>query len=248
MPCFYLGQLVPGYYTLDIYLTGYNSARIDDIRVEPGKKLNLGYMTMPKGGVFAGWIVDGDSGQAVGNCRVGVRYEFIWSMGPTRDDGKFGYYAASDERFSFIAVCEGYRTRIVPGLTVSTGQRINLGTIEVTKVGQEAMVEYTGVGMTLDVHDDLLVVEDVVENRPAAAAGITEGAVITRIDDTDASQLGLYRSVQLIRGDDATEVTLWVRLDGVSPPVRIRLERQIIIVPGGEDDWNSRRFICLHAA
>ena len=73
---------------------------------------------------------------------------------------------------------------------------------------------YVGVGITVTEREDhYLDILEVVENGPAAQAGVEPGGVLIRVGDQDIAEIGIDGATTLIKGEEGTEVTLTVRYE-----------------------------------
>lgn len=72
---------------------------------------------------------------------------------------------------------------------------------------------YCGIGVTIqhNVEDNTILVLEAFENSPAAAAGITEGDVITRINGTPYTGEQLNEATAAIQGEENTDVTVTIK-------------------------------------
>lgn len=77
------------------------------------------------------------------------------------------------------------------------------------------VTEFVGVGLQLRAGSEgqAVVVDHIVPNSPAADAGITNGVIITKVDDVSLEGKNLVDCVNLIRGPAGTTV----RLELVTP-------------------------------
>ncbi|NEO27869.1 MAG: PDZ domain-containing protein, partial [Kamptonema sp. SIO4C4] len=73
--------------------------------------------------------------------------------------------------------------------------------------------ELTGVGIQIaeDEETDRLIVVSPIEDSPAYDAGILAKDIIYRIDGQDTLGMDVNQAVQLIRGEEGTEVTLTIK-------------------------------------
>lgn len=96
---------------------------------------------------------------------------------------------------------------------------------------------FTGVGMEIGVHNDILTVIAPLKNTPAYRAGILPGDEILKIDDTTTDKLNTDEAVKLIRGKAGTKVRLTILRDS-KPPFEVSIARANIDIP--TLDYNMR--------
>lgn len=89
--------------------------------------------------------------------------------------------------------------------------------------------QFGGVGVMI-MYDDVrggFVVRGFSDNSPSEQAGLQEGDVITHIDGQDVTEDG-RSSIQLLRGDIGSDVTMTVRRPGAQQPLNITVTRAAI--------------------
>ncbi len=90
---------------------------------------------------------------------------------------------------------------------------------------------FAGVGMQIDVKNDVLTVVSPLKGTPAEAAGIKSGDQILSINGVSTSGMDVNTAVDDIRGDAGTVVTLSIMRDGWSAPQIFKVTRAVINVP-----------------
>jgi carboxyl-terminal processing protease len=99
---------------------------------------------------------------------------------------------------------------------------------------EEAQLEgrYGGIGAEYVMENGYLVVVAVLEDSPAALAGVRTGDVIVAIDDTDVLGLSQNEAILLIRGKEiGTEAKLTILREGEAEPLTITAVREEVEVP-----------------
>ena len=76
--------------------------------------------------------------------------------------------------------------------------------------------DYSGVGITMTMSDERVVITVVTPGGPADRAGIKSGDVIVRIDERSAAGLTLDEVALLVRGKEGTRVSLAVERGGTT--------------------------------
>ena len=90
--------------------------------------------------------------------------------------------------------------------------------------------EFSGIGAEIGIRDDRLVVIAPLDGTPAHRAGLRPGDVIAAIDEEDTSRMSVMEAVNLIRGDEGTDVVLTIVRDGRSSE-DITITRATIEIP-----------------
>jgi carboxyl-terminal processing protease len=89
----------------------------------------------------------------------------------------------------------------------------------------------SGIGMEVDIKDDVLTVVSPLTGTPAAATGIKAGDQIVSINGTSTAGVDVNTAVDEIRGPAGTVVTLSIMRAGWSAPQTFKITRAIINVP-----------------
>ncbi|MDP2651766.1 MAG: S41 family peptidase, partial [bacterium] len=97
---------------------------------------------------------------------------------------------------------------------------------------------FAGVGMEIDIKDNVLVVVTPLKGTPAEAAGIKAGDQIAAIDGKSTDGLAVEVAVGKIRGPVGTTVDLTIIRDG--KPRDIQITRETIQVPETEDGLDAK--------
>lgn len=102
---------------------------------------------------------------------------------------------------------------------------------------------FSGVGMEVGMHDDLITVIAPLPGSPAEKAGVMAGDVIVRVDGKSMDSVGVDEAVQLIRGERGTTVTLTVAREGQSETKDIVVTRDTITIPTVKTEQRGDVFI-----
>ena len=90
---------------------------------------------------------------------------------------------------------------------------------------------FEGVGMEIDVRDQILTVVSPLKNSPALAAGLKSGDQILKINGDSTAGLDASHAVAKIRGPKGTKVVLTIMRQGWEKPREISVVRDVITVP-----------------
>ena len=103
---------------------------------------------------------------------------------------------------------------------------------EETKSFEEDIAgNFTGIGMEIDIKDDILTVVAPLKDTPAYKAGIKPGDKILKIGDLITSDISVEKAISLIRGDKGTSVTLTLFTEGDLEPRELSIIRDVINIP-----------------
>ncbi len=101
---------------------------------------------------------------------------------------------------------------------------------ELQRFNEDASGQYGGIGVTLEVRQQRLIVEDVVEDGPAWAGGIKNGDLILEVDAQAVKGRALTESMNALLGAPGSRVTVKVR-SGMDRPRDVELTRANIPTP-----------------
>jgi carboxyl-terminal processing protease len=97
--------------------------------------------------------------------------------------------------------------------------------------------QFEGVGIQLGFREGVLAVVAPLKGTPAEKAGVQAGDLITKIDERDTQGISLPESVELIRGEKGTQVTLGLVREGEY--LEIEIIRGTIKVKSVELEWKD---------
>lgn len=95
-----------------------------------------------------------------------------------------------------------------------------------TKVETEG--EFGGLGMRIEIKDDVLTVIAPIEGTPAYKKGVLPGDRIIKIDGKETKGLSLLEAVKRLRGPKGTQVALTIFREGAKDLVEVSIVRDII--------------------
>ncbi|MCK6586040.1 MAG: carboxypeptidase regulatory-like domain-containing protein [Polyangiaceae bacterium] len=217
---FLLERLPPGRYVLTASADGRPPARSSSIEVEPGRTTHHVRITLARGATLSGTILDAETRQPIAGARVVL--DAATSTGANAIDGAtsdasgaYSLQGVPPGPFSVRVAREGYRTKIVPGLTTRGAPAIRED-IALTPRGDGGAgdSELVGIGAVLAPSPAGVTIASVVDGGPAAGAGLQSGDRILRIDGADASAMPLSDIVQRLRGQAGSRVTIAVAREG----------------------------------
>lgn len=113
-----------------------------------------------------------------------------------------------------------------------------------TQFEENTQGNFGGVGMEIDIRDELLIVVAPLKNTPAEAAGLRAGDVIIGIDGDSTADLSVDAAVQLIRGEIGTPVELTI-LREEEELFDVTIVRDVISIPTLEHEIVGDVFV-LH--
>lgn len=104
---------------------------------------------------------------------------------------------------------------------------------------------FAGLGIEIDMHEQLVRVVSPIDDTPAAKAGIQPGDLIFRIDDKPVKGMKMSDAVKLLRGDEGSKVTLTILRDGAKEPLTVPVTREIIKVESVKGEILEKQYAYL---
>ncbi len=107
-----------------------------------------------------------------------------------------------------------------------------------TEFNDETAGKFGGVGIEFDASGEFLRVVQPIEGGPAEEAGIKIGDEVVAVDGKDAKNIGLEKSLRIIRGEPGTKIELTIRRPSEGGKLyRVPLTRREIHV--NSVDWDA---------
>jgi hypothetical protein len=136
---------------------------------------------------------------------------------PARSDerGAYSLEGAPPGPFSVRVTRDGYRARVVTGLTTRGAATLQQD-IELNPIvdGGPPGDDFAGIGAFLAPSPNGVTFTRLVTDGPAEKAGVRAGDLVRRIDGVDASSLSVTECMQSLRGPDGSRVALQVEREG----------------------------------
>lgn len=139
---------------------------------------------------------------------------------------------------------------MIQGLAASLGDPYTffLPPVEQKQFEEDLSGEFSGVGMEIEIKDELLTVIAPLKGTPAEKAGIKPADIVLEIDGTSTKGLDITTAVNKIRGPKGSTVVLKMMREGWTEPKDISVVRDTINLPiiDTEDKGNGIYVIALH--
>ena len=116
--------------------------------------------------------------------------------------------------FSVRVEHDGYKTRIVPGLTTRGASTLREDITLRARGDGGSGSELEGIGAILVPTPSGIVISSLVENGPGAKAGLRRGDRLLRIDGVSALEMTLPDAIQRLRGTSGSRVTISITREG----------------------------------
>jgi hypothetical protein len=210
---FTLDRLPPGSYVLTATAEGKPPTRSDSIEVRGGTTTTGVRIVLLQGGSVVGRVLDNHRAPLQG---AELHFDLVSAIvddgarATTDAAGAYRLDGAPAGPFTLRIQKQGYRTKLVPGLRVDSGQTLKQD-VTLPAVNGGAGMELAGIGAGLGQNADGIFVAQVFGGDPADRAGLRSGDHIVSIDGDDASSMSVADAVQRLRGPVGTSVGISIR-------------------------------------
>lgn len=139
---------------------------------------------------------------------------------------------------------------MIQGLAESLGDPYTffLPPVEQKQFEEDLSGEFSGVGMEIEIKDELLTVVAPLKGTPAEKAGVKPGDIVLAIDGASTKGLDITTAVNRIRGPKGSTVVLKMMREGWTEPKDISVVRDTINLPiiDTEEKGDGIYVIALH--
>lgn len=119
--------------------------------------------------------------------------------------------------------------------------------VEQKQFEEDLSGEFSGVGMEIEIKNEVLTVVAPLKGTPAERAGIKPGDLVLEIDGVSTKGLDITNAVNRIRGPKGSTVVLTMLRDGWTEPREISVVRDVINLPVIDTETRGDIFvISLH--
>ncbi len=109
---------------------------------------------------------------------------------------------------------------------------------EYEEMQQEYEGHYGGIGIVITMRDNKLTIVSPIKNTPGERAGLRAGDIITAIDGEETAEMSQMKAVDMMRGEENTDVTLTIDR-GDEEPFDVEITREDIEVPYVETEMKT---------
>ncbi len=227
---FSLGPLAPGRIRLWAAAHGFRPRHSKVVTLAAGETLEGIILEMEPSASLTGTVTDAGTGRPIEGAfvkpaewRSRALAEGVAAY--TDAEGKYRLTALPGRRTSFTVEAEGYRKALVGGVEAkSDGELVRDFALTSEYSDNGKVSELTGIGAVLGRSRQGVRVARIIDDGPAADA-LQKGDVIVMVNGTSARGR-LRQTVQAIRGEEGSDVVLWVKRGGRGEPERVVLTPQ----------------------
>jgi protocatechuate 3,4-dioxygenase beta subunit len=231
---FLLEGLPPGRYVLTASAEGRPPTRSSAVDVGVGSGARGVRIELARGARLTGTVLDAETRRPIADARVAL--DAVTSTGAnaiagatTDASGAYALEGVPPGPFSVRASAEGYRAKIVSGLTTRGAPSIREDILLQPHGDAGAGVsELVGIGAMLAPGSQGVLIAGLVDGGPAERAGIQRSDRILRIDGADATSMTVSDCVQRLRGPEGSRVSISLAREG-SGDVEVTVVRATIV-------------------
>lgn len=217
---FRLEKLPPGKYVLGASAEGHPPGKSETVEVEVGQTARNVRIALPRAATLSGTVRDEQTRKPIAGATV--RLDGVAGGGgfdiaapvTTDAEGAFSLVGVPPGPFSVRVDGDGYKSRIVPGLTTRGASVIREDITLRARGDGGGESELEGIGAILAPTPGGIVIASLVENGPGAKAGLRNADRLLRIDGVSALEMTLPDAIQRLRGPSGSRVTVSVAREG----------------------------------
>ncbi|MDI1443211.1 carboxypeptidase regulatory-like domain-containing protein [Polyangium sp. 6x1] len=217
---FRLEKLPAGKYVLGASAEGHPPGKSESVEVEVGQTVRNVRIALPRAATLSGTVRDEETRKPIAGATV--RLDGVAGGGgfdiaapvTTDAEGAFSLVGVPPGPFSVRVERDGYKSRIVPGLTTRGASVIREEITLRSRGDGGSESELEGIGAILVPSPSGIVISSLVENGPGAKAGLRRGDRLLQIDGVSALEMTLPDAIQRLRGPAGSRVTVSVAREG----------------------------------
>jgi C-terminal processing protease CtpA/Prc len=148
----------------------------------------------------------------------------------TDAEGEYRMPGVASGRRSLQIQIEGFLTELSSGIDVPAAGEV-VRDVQLLRADQGKRFSFQGIGATLRRRNNDIVIARVMDNAPAARAGLKAGDVILMVDRVSASGMQVGQAVEMIRGEANEPVLLEIERNGQRLTVTVERRRVVVKSP-----------------
>ena len=216
---FKLIRMPAGKYVLVASASGQPPGKSESVEVDTGQTTRNVRIVIPRSATLTGTIRDDETKRPVAGAVV--QLDAVTGGGPgtsppatTDEQGNYTLTGVPPGPFSVRVDHGSYKSRIVAGLTTSGRPAIHEDINIKPRGDGGSNSELEGIGAMLAPSSSGITIASVVEEGPAAKAGLQRGDRFVRIDGASAVEMTLSDVIQRLRGPEGSRVNVTLNREG----------------------------------
>lgn len=230
---FELGPLQPGRFDLRAQAPDHAPGFARDVPVVSGQVTSGIVIAMSAVAVVRGRVTAASDGRPLERAHV-MLFDPTATLPPrtamTDAAGEFRMPAVAAGRRSSRITIEGFLTELASGIDVPAAGEV-VRDVQLHQAGPGERFSFQGIGATLDQADRGIVIAQLMDDAPAARAGLQAGDVILTVDRVAAAGMQVDQVVEMIRGEAGVPVSLEIERNGQRLTVTVERSRMVVKSP-----------------
>ncbi len=144
--------------------------------------------------------------------------------------GEFRVPGVAAGRRSLRIQSEGFLTELASGIDVPSAGEV-VRDVQLRQAEPDERYSFQGIGATLGQNDRGIFIARLLDDAPAARAGLQAGDVILTVDRVAAAGMQVGQVVEMILGEAGVPVSLEIERNGVLLTVKVERSRVVVKSP-----------------
>jgi len=230
---FELGPLLPGRFDLRAQAPDLAPGFARDVPVVSGQVTSGIVITLSAVGVVRGRVTAASDGLPLERAQVillNPTATLPSRTAMTDAAGEFHVTGVAAGRHSLRVQIKGFLTELVSGIDVpAAGEAVRDVQLHLAEPGER--FSFQGIGATLRQADRGIVIAQLMDNAPAARAGLQAGDVILTVDRAATVGMQVGQVVEMILGEAGVPVSLEIERNGQRLTVTVERSRVVVKSP-----------------
>jgi len=230
---FELGPLLPGRFDLRAQAPDLAPGFARDVPVVSGQVTSGIVITLSAVGAVRGRVTAASDGLPLERAQVillNPTATLPSRTAMTDAAGEFHVTGVAAGRHSLRVQIKGFLTELVSGIDVpAAGEAVRDVQLHLAEPGER--FSFQGIGATLRQADRGIVIAQLMDNAPAARAGLQAGDVILTVDRAATAGMQVGQVVEMILGEAGVPVSLEIERNGQRLTVTVERSRVVVKSP-----------------
>ena len=230
---FELGPLQPGRFDLRAQAPDLVPGFARDVPVVSGQVTSGIVIALSEVAVVRGRVTATSDGLPIERARV-MLFDPTAKLPPqtamTDAAGEFRVPGVAAGRRSLRIQSEGFLTELASGIDVPSAGEV-VRDVQLRQAEPDERYAFQGIGATLGQNDRGIFIARLLDDAPAARAGLQAGDVILTVDRVATAGMQVGQVVEMILGEAGVPVSLEIERNGVLLTVKVERGRVVVKSP-----------------